>query len=470
MLLELQQRIAANLGRCYIVTPRVEIIDGLLQKRGVDSSLKYAAELGEQHGIFTPIRLRNLLAAGTIEQPEYLLVDEAHHGTAVSYQEMFALSGMVCCIGFTATAFRGTPKETAKLREQWGEPIPIISFAEAAERGILAVPHCTIHPLIDDDKIEVINGEFIITQMTEAVGGVADAVVELCRPFVDLKFANTLGIFWDRPTIISVPSIEAAKLVAGALNKAGLAAVVITAEVSRCTRDLALADCIARRTAIVQINVISEGIDIPARRLIDLRPTMSPVFWQQQLGRITRPTREGEPPPEYICCCRNLLRHAYSLDGMVPPAAIAQAEKAFGGVGKRAGVRAIGFEGIGKFKATELPLADGTTGLMYCVSGVSGTTVTQFVVMTSPTKAEALVAMRGKPRYENWERRHKWVRIETMPDVVGFASVPPSPLTEKQAAWWKRSAATRGLDPEAKVNARNFQAMPVLFDIGCKLV
>lgn len=319
---------------------------------------------------------------------------------------------------------------------------------------------------MDDDLIEVRNGEFVITALDNAVGGVIPAVVDMAGKWTQKGYHD----LWDRPTMFALPTVASVMELTGAINRAGCAAHAITGETSAEHRQQAFKECVERHAAIVQINVVSEGVDLPIRRLVDLRPTMSPVFWMQQLGRITRMCAAGEASPEYVCCCRNLLRHAYLLDGCIPASALVEAESEFGGIGNRCGLRVLGFEGLGRFKATELPLADGTTGIMYSLSAVEGNTVTHYVLLSSPNKSEVLVAKRQKPFGANWDRQNKWQRVSSIPDVTGFASEKPYPLTEAQANWWKRSAKTRGLDPDAKVNARAFQAMPVLFDIGKKML
>jgi len=42
-------------------------------------------------------------------------------------------------------------------------------------------------------------------------------------------------------------------------------------------------------------------------------------------------------------------------------------------------------------------------------------------------------------------------------------------LTARQELWWRRAAARHGLDPDARVNRRNFAALPVLADLGLRL-
>src|SRR5262249_39773823 len=138
------------------------------------------------------------------------------------------------------------------------------------------------------------------------------------------------GQRWDRPTMLALPSVETAAGCLHALAAAGLPAALVTGETSQAARQEAFTATVAREQVLIQIGVVSEGVDLLLRRLVDPLPTLSPVRWVQLLGRITRPVPPGEAAPEYWGCCRNLERHAYLLEGLVPLPALAQAQAAFG--------------------------------------------------------------------------------------------------------------------------------------------
>src|SRR5579884_2986431 len=233
---------------------------------------------------------------------------------------------MACCpvIGWTASPYRGTPRGTAEFLEFWGQPTWIITLAEAANRGVVSFPSFRICPLVDDDRVSVSSsGEFVVSSASAAVRSRLDAVVDLCRPLFE-------GQHWDRPTMLALPSVETVADALRAFEAAGLPAALVTGDTPQAARQQAFAAAVARERVLLQIGVVSEGVDLPLRRLIDLLPTLSPVRWVQLLGRITRPVTVGEAAPEYWGCCRNLERHAYVLDGLVPLPALAQAQTAFG--------------------------------------------------------------------------------------------------------------------------------------------
>jgi hypothetical protein len=453
--------IQSRLDNAWIVTPRLEIVAGLLDKAGIDTEnlgVDRLAELGYQHCIVTPIRYRNMMLKGDGIVPSYLILDEAHHDSAETWRQLHLLSGAAPSVGFTATPFRGSPRSTASLLETWGEPVYILTYKEAADRGVISIPDCKIVPLLDDDLVQVSNGEFVIEDIERQTNGRMGEIVDYA--------ARWFPGSWDRPTMFALPSVECAYTLASWLTSRRLPADCVTGDTNRADRDLAFRNCLAGKTALVQVQVVSEGVDLPIRRLVDLSPAISPVKWLQQFGRITRPSVS---PPEYVCCNRNLLRHAYLLEGCLPARTLVEASTAFGGLGGRIGGRVLGLESLGRFKAAEIPLKDGSTGFCYCLSSVEGATIREYAVLVHPGKAEPIWATRTNGMPGENRAYGRWKRCEPPNGVSGFASVPAREPSEKQLAWWKQSAGKYGLDPDGAVNRRNFVCLPVLSDLRRKL-
>lgn len=451
------------LAGAWIVTPRVEIVAGMLAKLGGPSaggSAAAVARAGLEARITTPVRLRNLLARGKVRPPSHLIIDEGHHASADVYRQLLLYCDDCPAVLMTATFYRGTRQGTAELRKMVVDHFAIMTFPEAIRRKVCAMPEVTILPLVDDDLIEIRNGEFVVQQVTHATKSRLLALADWCRGCVD-------GGRWDRPTVLSLPSIEAAALCVQALESAGLPATLVTKDTGHADRQTAFAHTIDRRAALVQINVVSEGVDLPLRRLIDLSPTASPVYWFQQFGRITRPT---DTPPEYVCTNRNLQRHCYILEGALPDADVKDAQEAFGGPGKRDGQRVVGLENLGRFKPVELPLAGGLKGTMYAFSAMEGSQVRQYVAICHPAYAEAVWASRTNGVRPDGGRDYGlWRACEAPEDVRGFSSLPPGSLSDKQREWWKRAASRYGLDGTAEVNRKQFPALPILKNLGLKI-
>ena len=451
--------VQAAVEGAWIVTPSELIGFDMLRKRGETEPTTRKMHAAR---ICTPIVLRNRLLYGEWEAPTALVIDEAHHHSAETYQTLDLLCGMAPAVGFTATPYRGTPRQTAKFRQAWGEPTWVVTYPEAIAEGVLSMPGCRVVPLVDDDVVRVVNGQFEVESIEDATRG---RLGDAARLLLD----RWGGSQWDRPTMVSLPTRALAReYVAAAARESDARYEIVDGDTPSTERQRIFADLVARRLALVQIQVVSEGVDLPIRRLLDLHPMISPVEWLQSFGRITRPSNAA---PEYICCNRNLMRHAYLLEGCLPPSTVAEGDKLFGGPSKRLGSRGLGLETLGRFAGVEIPFRDGTTGVCYVVSSCEGATTRQYCCIVHPMRAEPLWATRINQRTDDPMKPHygRWARCEPPDDLTGFASSPPSPLTDKQKAWWAKDAAKRGLDPDAKVTRKNFTVLPVLTDLRAKI-
>jgi len=469
----------------WIVTPRVEIIVGMLQKMGFDyidrCSENEIMSLAFKHKIGTPIKLANRWMAGELECPSALILDESHHDNSDSWQNLHNMT-LVPAVGFTATPYRGTPQETATLRRRWGTPRWMITYESAERQHYISMPYCMTEPLVDDDVIKIQGADFAIKSLnTESLNRVEDAARYIER------FYDPIQRKWDRATLVAVPSSVVAESLESLLPMGG--ACVITADTSKRVRQEYFKATISRDTVLIHINTVTEGVDLPIRRLIDFSPTISPVRWVQQVGRIMRPTAPGEEPPVYICLNRNLLRHAYILAGALPNAAkvVKEALEAFGGYGKRpAGGRVFGTEGLGRIQGTEIKLLNGLQGLFYAFARTVDKQVQNFAVIFHPLQTHPIWACRtdhivsepvaqfveGKvvPYQMSSREWGKWEKCEPLSDnIIGFSSLPNRPPTPKQVAWWQRSAEQFGLSPEIP-NNKQFQILPVLKDLGIRIV
>lgn len=466
----------------WLITPRVEIIVGMLEKLRFDyisqCSEKDINDLAFKHRIGTPIKLANRWMAGELPPPTALILDESHHDNSESWQNIHAMT-LVPAVGFTATPYRGTPQETALLRKRWGEPRWMITYNAAEIMGHISLPYCSTEPLVDDDVIKIQGGEFGIKSLnTESLNRIEDAA-----RFIE-RYFDPITRTYDRPTLVSVPSSVVAEELAELVPNAR----VVTAGTSKRNRQTYFRETEARACVLIHINVVSEGVDLKLRRLIDFSPTLSPVKWCQQVGRITRPVAVGENPPEYICLNRNLLRHAYILAGALPNAveAIVDAETKFGGYGKRpAGGRVFGTEGLGKIQGTEVKLLNGLNALFYAFSRTVNMTVQNFAVIFHPLQQRPIWACRqdtivhtdvsrsvDAPGSQVLPTREygRWEQCEALSEnVVGFSSLPNRPPSPKQLDWWKRSAEGFGL-AEPMPSNKQFQVLPVLRDLGIKIV
>jgi len=463
-----------------LITPRLEIIAGMMEKVGERVDGLNDTELvnlsWKRYGIITPIRLRNILARGEMPfMPSVLLIDECHHDTARTYKDITMYLNGCPKVGLTATPYRGTPKGTKEFLSQWGDTINVVMqladttaddgsiIKGAVSRGFYQIPDTTIWPLLDDDMIDVANGEFKVSTVESKLEDSYDIIVSNCKPFYCQKMR-----VWDKPTIFSLPGQKAVNELHARFKRAGINTVVVTQDTKRVDRINAFTDVVTCHAALLQINVVSEGVDLPIRRVIDCSPTMSPVRWMQQVGRI----RFGDDTPEYICCCRNLERHCYLWEGLLPNDKVAEAQQAFTDdedkpiYSKRSGTRVVGLEGLGKFTTTPVHLLNGTIGFMYNLVSTANNIRTEYLCYIHPSHPEPIVGIKVSTSDGVKMSWGKWSLIESIPDLKGCQSVKVYALTEKQEKRWYADAERLGLNPHREVNTREFQILPFLNNTG----
>lgn len=444
-------------GPCAIVSPRCEILAGIAQKQG--KTAWKPKELQKMH-LWTPIRLRNALRQG--KAPDYgsLILDEGHHATADSWQEVLLAHYGCPAVGLTATGFRGTPKETLKLRELWGEPLVLRSWTAAAAAGDLAVPRCEVRPLLNDDVVTVgSTGDFQVSALEAAGLERIDSLVGL----IEETWAQD-----RRPMLVSLPSRN---LINEAAVRLTCPYVIVTEDTPAAERQEAFRAAAAGVAVLLQITVVSEGVDLPSLRVwIDGLPTLSPVRWTQTLGRITRPSGSV---PRVICTNRNLERFCYLLEGLIPREDLAQAQQAFGGPSQRLGAHRLGLEALGRFKPIEIPLEGGlkTHGFALRAWDEASQRQKQYFCVVAPTSGEVIFAGRENVKMEDDKWGYgKWKAIPIPSDLQGFATSPKAwEPSEKQMAWWQRDAIRYGLDPLPPREVRAWQVLPVLAALGRKV-
>ena len=244
-------------------------------------------------------------------------------------------------------------------------------------------------------------------------------------------------------------------------------------------RDVAYEACRKGEKILLQIMALTTGVDIPElQTLIDARPTLSPVSFLQLFGRLTRPYPCTK---RYICTSRNLERFAYLLEGLCPLSVVGESQQSFGGMSVRSASKTIGLEAVGRFKPIPVPLANGVNAAMYALQTLTAERkLKEFLLLCLPNFQKPLIFSRlsGQAKWNEAtavpERAWgKWQIEKTLPDdFCGYKTSPQrGNLSDKQIAWWERSAAHRGLDPAAAADMerRQFPILPALMNTRLSL-
>jgi hypothetical protein len=402
-----------------------------------------------------------------------------------THKTVRALCGECPTLLWTATWYRGTPEETRKLKADWGDPYIALTLKWAVEESVVSRPDFTVWPLLNDETMDVVGGEFVVKEVEGRTEEIIPDVVQRVKTLYCCK-AGGGNYEPSRPTTVVCPGVASARSVTSALRAAGVPAVAVTGDMVDYEGDLnmrrqeAFRRVTNREAVLVQVRVVGEGVDLPLRVMIDLSPTMSPLLWMQRAGRITRPIGPGEAPPQYITTNHNLTRHAYLWNGVMPVAQVVAAQQAWGPdykPSRRTLARAIGLEGFGKFVVSRVPLADGSAVSLYTLQTKDG--LHQYAVMLHMAQPEPWFFERTNtatdetatfttPDGHEVTYRKKdygpWKRIDSIPSTAGYLTTKPGTMTPKMADWWAKSAGGRGLDPNYVPNAREFQALPILLN------
>lgn len=210
---------------------------------------------------------------------DYIIVDEAHHAKADTYEDVVRYFTPKFKLGLTATPDRLDGRD---IRELFGEAVYSKGLAEAIARGWLA--DVDYHIVFDDAVKEIMQGGFMpgtLKEMHELFSirprneAIAKNVMEE-RHRIGLDAAKT---------IVFCESIEHAKEMAELLE-----GVTYHSDLDKDEKAAILSGFRSGGHQIIcAVDMFNEGIDIPdARLIVFLRSTNSETIFQQQFGRGAR--------------------------------------------------------------------------------------------------------------------------------------------------------------------------------------
>lgn len=238
---------------------------------------------------------------GEIQEPDLLIVDEAHHAPAGQWANIRAAWPNARYIGFTATPIRSDGRG---LRESFDAMVLGPSTRWLTDQGFL-VPAEILAPDVPDlTGVKRRMGEFDPLALAQALER--------------SKVVGNAAATWRRhfPTggraVAFCCSVAHARHVAKQFQAAGIAAVVLTGADREKDRDATLAALATGAVEVVcTVEVISEGFDLPdLDAIVWLRATESLGFWLQGCGRALRPA-PGKTRALILDHVGNTYRHLY---------------------------------------------------------------------------------------------------------------------------------------------------------------
>ena len=247
-----------------------------------------------------------------VQEPDLVIIDEAHHGVSKSYIEMFATWPNAKFIGVTATPERLDGKGLGAVFDRMVMG-PTVGWL--IDNGFLARPvYYAPREAVDLSGVSKMAGDYNLGEAAEVIDTpkiTGDAVTHY-RRFCPNQRAVAFCI-----------SVAHSQHVAAQFEAAGIPAASIDGQLDQETRKKRVEDLTAGRILVLtSCELISEGFDLPTvNAAILLRPTMSLSMHLQQLGRALRPY-PGKSHAVILDHVGNCLRHGlaeqdreWDLDG-----------------------------------------------------------------------------------------------------------------------------------------------------------
>lgn len=258
----------------------------LIHRREVlDQAVKTFNEQGVNPDLLTAGMVQTLTRrVDKLPTPSVILVDEAHHALAKSYQRILSKFSKAIVLLFTATPHRTGRQQLDQIAD---DIIVGQSIHELTEKGFLA-PFRYFQPPDDfDSKLlkRSSTGDYTAESMQKAMSTkIFGHIVKQYRRIAD-------GI----QAVVYTYSIDSAVEIARKFNSEGISAVEVDGTTSKEKRDLAVQKFREQEIKIlVNVNLFTEGVDLPnVDCVIMARPTASLALYLQFSMRCLNP-RKGK--------------------------------------------------------------------------------------------------------------------------------------------------------------------------------
>ena len=224
-------------------------------------------------------------------KPGLIVVDEAHHAIADSYQELFDRNRRALKIGMTATPCRMNRNSFATLFERL---ITSPCTNDFIMRGFLSPYDYAVIGKFSQDQLTVnqlkgrgSNGDYDIREMAE----------KLNIPQTIQRLYNSVKKYADgKKGIVYAIDIVHAQAIAACYNALGLKSVALDSKTpAKKRKEMVEAFRRSEIDCLVNVNLFDEGFDCPDVEFIQMaRPTLSLAKYLQMVGRGLRINKENK--------------------------------------------------------------------------------------------------------------------------------------------------------------------------------
>ena len=207
---------------------------------------------------------------------DYLIIDEAHHASADTYQKVLAYFKPKFTLGLTATPERADDKNILDIFKNTAHKLDIQTAVEIGE--LVPVRCIRIHTNVDLTKVRFNSVQYNIRDLESKIFVperntlIADTFMEYCS---------------EKRTVIFCASVKHAEEIAKLICERGANAQAVSGSMKPSERKEYIAKFRKGEIkALCACDLLNEGWDCPETEvLIMARPTMPKVLYTQQLGR-----------------------------------------------------------------------------------------------------------------------------------------------------------------------------------------
>ena len=265
-------------GNVLILAHRSELLDQAADKYSGDTGYIKA-----ERNVLMPVTVGSIqtLSRRTEYYPhdlwKYIIVDEAHHSTADSYQKFLQWFPDAYVLGATATPDNSGRKALATYYDSIAYEYPI---RKAVEEGYLCRPTARTVPLnIDISEVKVKAGDFEVNSICETLEPYLPEIARMIREYAS-----------DRKTVVFMPLINIAQEFRDILIDSGVDCREVNGESTDRAETLEWFHNAGKGSVLINSLLLTEGWDEPsADCIVMLRPTKIRGFYAQCVGRILRP-------------------------------------------------------------------------------------------------------------------------------------------------------------------------------------
>ena len=207
---------------------------------------------------------------------DYIIIDEAHHASADTYQKVLSYFNPKFTLGLTATPERADDNNILEIFKNTAHKLDIQT---AVEIGALVPVRCIrIHTNIDMTKVRFNSVQYNIRDLDDKI-----FVPERNKLIVE----TWLSYVKNKRTVVFCASVKHAEQIARLFQDAGINALAVSGSMKTSERNEQLAKFASGDIKVLcACDLLNEGWDCPQTEVLFMaRPTMSKVLYTQQLGR-----------------------------------------------------------------------------------------------------------------------------------------------------------------------------------------